>query len=127
MAVGLLKGDRSSDQSPGSFWTSNRGSALSHAPRGTNRIASAEAAPLTTNRLTMARVMGLKILRLNADAKAIELTLPLLRDTNSIVRNRAFELLRTVSGQDIPQNDPAKWGQWWSANKDTFVARKPTT
>ena len=69
--------------------------------------------------------MGLKILRQNADAQAVALTLPLLRDTNSIVRNRAFALLRTVSGQDIPQNDPAKWEQWWAANKDTFVARKP--
>jgi HEAT repeat protein len=124
MAVGLLKGDQSSDQSPG--WTSKPpiGDPRFQAPRETNRISSAEAAPLATNRLTMARVMGLKILRQNADAKAVELTLPLLRDTNSIVRNRAFALLQTVSGQDLPQNDPAKWGQWWAANKDSFVGRK---
>jgi len=61
--------------------------------------------------------MGLKILRQNADAQAVALSLPLLRDTNSLVRNRAFALLRMVSGQDIPQNDPAKWEQWWAANK----------
>ena len=91
----------------------------------TNRLSSAEAAPLTMNRLTMARLMGLKILRQNADAQAVALTLPLLRDTNSIVRNRAFALLRTVSGQDIPQDEPAKWEQWWAANKATFVAPKP--
>jgi HEAT repeat protein len=94
-------------------------------PKETNRLASAEAAPLTTNRLTMARLMGLKVLRQNADAQAVALTLPLLRDTNSIVRNRAFALLRTVSGQDLPQTDPAKWEQWWVANKDTVVAPKP--
>jgi len=88
-------------------------------------ISSAEATPLTTNRLTMARLIGLDILRHNADGQAVALTLPLLRDTNSIVSNRAFALLRTVSGQDIPQNDPAKWEQWWAANKDTFVAPKP--
>jgi hypothetical protein len=72
----------------------------------------------------MARVMGLKILRQNADAKAVELTLPMLRDTNSIVRNRAFALLQTVSGQDLPQNDPAKWEYWWAANKASFVAHE---
>ena len=94
------------------------------AQRNSNLLSSAEAAPLTTNRLTMARLMGLKILRQNADAQAIAFTLPLLRDTNSIVRNRAFALLRTVSGQDLPQTDPAKWEQWWVANKDTFVAPK---
>jgi HEAT repeat protein len=91
-------------------------------PGETNYVSSAEAAPLTTNRRTIARLMGLKILRQNADAQAVALTLPLLRDTNSIVRNRASALLRTVSGQDIPQNEPAKWEQWWAANKETFAA-----
>jgi hypothetical protein len=99
---------------------------LRYPPRiETNWLSSAEAAPLTKNRFATARLMGLRILRQNADAQAIALTLPLLRDTNSIVRNRAFALLRTVSGQNIPQNDPAKWEQWWAANKATFVVRKP--
>ena len=97
------------------------------APRElTNHVSSAEAAPLTTNQLTLARLMGLKILRSNADADAVELTLPLLRDTNSFVRSRAFSLLRAVSGQDLAQSDPAKWEQWWAANRDHFNARKPT-
>jgi hypothetical protein len=73
----------------------------------------------------MARLMGLKILRQNADAQAVALTLPLLRDTNSLVRKRAFALLKTVSGQDIPQDDSARWEQWWAANKATFVPGKP--
>jgi hypothetical protein len=87
------------------------------------QLSSAEAAPLATNRFTMARLIGLKILRQNADDKAIELTLPLLRDTNSLVRNRAFSLLKSVSGQNIPQNDPARWDQWWATNKATFTPR----
>ena len=90
-----------------------------------SRLSSAEAAPLTTNQITMARLAGLKILQQNADGDALELTLPLLRDTNSIVRNRAFAVLRTVSGWDISENDPAKWEQWWTANKGTFSTRKP--
>ena len=53
------------------------------------------------------------------------MTLPLLRDNNSVVRNRAFALLHVVTGQDIPQDDPPKWEQWWAANKDTFVTPKP--
>ena len=70
--------------------------------------------------------MGLKILRQNSDAEAIELTLPLLRDTNSLVRNRAFALVRTVSGQAIEEDDAAKWEQWWTTNKAAFKASSPT-
>jgi HEAT repeat protein len=87
-------------------------------------LSSAEAAPLTTNRLTLVRLKGLTILRQNADAQAVALTLPLLRDTNSLVRKRAFALLKTVSGQDIPQDDPARWEQWWAANKGSYAAPK---
>jgi HEAT repeat protein len=120
-ALGLLQGRKSRGWTYQPPTTDPR----LRAPTETNCLTSAEAAPLATNRLTMARLMGLEILRQNADAQAVALTLPLLRDTNSIVRNRASALLRTVSGQDIPQNEPAKWEQWWAANKDTFVAPKP--
>jgi HEAT repeat protein len=88
-----------------------------------SRLSSAEAAPLSKNPLTLARLAGLKILQQNADTDALELTLPLLRDTNSIVRNRALVVLRTVSGQDIL--DPAEWEQWWAANRDSFSSHKP--
>jgi hypothetical protein len=74
----------------------------------------------------MARLIGLKILRENADAGAIELALPLLRDTNSLVRNRAFALFRTVSGQEDAENDPAKWEQWWTTNKASFKVNAST-
>jgi len=87
------------------------------------RLSSAEAAPLSRNSLTLARLAGLKILQQNADADAIGLTLPLLRDTNSLVRNRALAVLRAVSGQDLP--DPAEWEQWWALNKDSFSSRRP--
>jgi hypothetical protein len=72
----------------------------------------------------LVRLKGLTILRQNADAQAVALTLPLLRDTNSLVRKRAFALLKTVSGQDIPQDDPARWEQWWAANKGSYAAPK---
>jgi len=71
----------------------------------------------------MARLIGLRALQLNADAEAVDLALPLLRDTNSLVRSRAFEFLQTFSGQDISRDDPAKWEQWWAANRNTFQIR----
>jgi HEAT repeat protein len=87
-------------------------------------ISSQEAAPLMTNHITMARLMGLKILEQNADATAIDLALPCLRDTNSIVRNRSFYVLRAVSGQDLPKDEPEKWDQWWAANRASFAPRQ---
>jgi HEAT repeat protein len=89
------------------------------------RLPSAEAAILLTNQLTLARLMGLRVLQQNGDAKAVELTLPLIKDTNSIVRSRAFAVLQTVSGQNVSEKDPAKWEAWWAANKDSFTPRRP--
>lgn len=87
------------------------------------RLSSQEAAPLTTNRLTLARLAGLKILYGNADTQALALTIPMLRDTNSIVRTRAFALVKKISGEDIPQDDPVKWEEWWSSHWDTFQTK----
>src|ERR1019366_8951087 len=84
-----------------------------------------QTARLTDQQPTVAPLKGLRVLRENADAQAVALALPLLRDTNSIVRHRAFDLLHAVSGQDIPQDKPAKWDQWWATNKATFNATKP--
>jgi HEAT repeat protein len=113
-------------EEPASGWLARPSvqSPLAKAREEKLRLSSAETGPLTTNQITMARLMGLKILERNADAQAVELTLPLLRDTNSIVRNRAFALLRAVSGQGISGNDPAKWEQWWATNKGSFVPHR---
>jgi len=89
-------------------------------------VSSQEAAPLMTNRLTMARLMGLKVLQQNGDATAIDLTLPCLRDTNSIVRNRSYNLLCAALGQEFSKDEPEKWEQWWAANRSAFARRQPT-
>jgi hypothetical protein len=49
--------------------------------------------------------------------------LPLLRDRNSIVRNRAFGLLQSKTAQNIAQSEPEKWEQWWTENKASFGAK----
>ena len=85
---------------------------------------SVEAAPLMTNRFGNARLHGLLAMQANADATAVELTLPLLRDSNSVIRSRAGVVLQTISGQNISDNDPAKWEAWWAANKVSFRPRQ---
>src|ERR1051326_8981216 len=89
-------------------------------------LSSEEAGRLMTNRLAMARLMGLKVLEQNGDAAAIDLALPCLKDTNSIVRNRTFNLLREALGQEFSKDEPEKWEQWWAANRSSFARRQPT-
>ena len=83
-------------------------------------LTSSEAIVLTTNRLGEARIMGLRILERNADAKAVELTLPLLRDSNTVVRNQAFAVIKALTGQSVSETDATKWEQWWIANKNSI-------
>ena len=82
-------------------------------------LTSAEASVLTTNRFSQARLMGLNILQRNADAKAVALAMPLLRDSSRVVRSRAFTAMKTLTGQNLSDSDPAKWEQWWAVNKNS--------
>jgi HEAT repeat protein len=84
------------------------------------RLTTTETTVLATNRLSQIRLMSLKNLERNGDAKAVELVLPLLRDPNSVVRSRAFGTLQVISGNNVSENDPAKWETWWTDNKTTF-------
>ena len=77
-----------------------------------------------TNRFGSVRLIGLRVMQDNADATAVELTLSLLRETNSVIRSRAFSALQTISGQNISEDDPAKWEAWWAAKKASFTARR---
>ena len=72
---------------------------------------------LATNRFAQVRLAGLRAFKRNADARAIELTLPLLRDSNAIVRNRAFTAMKAMTGESVSDTDAAKWEKWWEANK----------
>ena len=114
---------------PGQHWPSGTSLVAAGGPPNSARgqktsLSSEEAAPLLTNRVTMARLMGLKILQQNADAPAVQQALPCLRDTSSILRNRAAGFLHEISGEDIPPDKPEKWEQWWAANKASFAARR---
>jgi HEAT repeat protein len=86
----------------------------------------AEAVPLVTNRFAEARLTGLSVLQQSADPKAIELTLPLLRDPNPIVRNCAFIAMKTMAGETLSETDPAKWEIWWKTNHSSLEKFSPT-
>ena len=88
------------------------------------RLSSEDLAVLATNQLGELRFLSLQLLERNGDAKAVELVLPLLRDSNSVVRSRAFTAIRNISGQSDSDSEPEKWERWWVANKGTF---KPTS
>ncbi len=88
-------------------------------------LSSEEAAPLTANQLTIARLAGIKVLYKNHDAAAVGLAIPMLSDTNAIVRDRAFAFLYKVTGQEIPLQDRARWEKWWSEHCSTFQAKTP--
>jgi HEAT repeat protein len=89
-------------------------------------LTSGEAAWLVRNQhLATARLLGLRALERNGDAKAVELALPLLRDSSPAVRGRARTTLCAITAQDFPADDPAKWENWWAGNKRAFVPRPP--
>jgi len=87
-------------------------------------VASADLAPLMTNRFGNVRLIGLRAMQDIADATAVDLTLPLLRDTNSVIRSRAFTVVQEITGQNLSESDPAKWEAWWAANQGSFTPRK---
>jgi len=90
-----------------------------------------EALSMATSSNIFPRNWGVSSLAVNADAKyrakAVELMLPLLRDTNYMVSQSAFRRIQQVTGQTISNDDPAKWEAWWAANKNTFVVPAPAT
>ena len=88
-----------------------------------------EVVPLLQNTLPFARLLGLKILAQNAagnsntDAQPVELTLPLLKDPDTMVRSRAAALLRALTGRHFTDEQAGEWEQWWAENRTNFVAR----
>jgi hypothetical protein len=84
-------------------------------------ISCEEAKPLLHNSLGMARMMGLGILRMNANSQSVELAIPLLKDPEEAIRLRAHDLLTDLTGQNFPAEQPEQWEKWWEQNKATFT------
>lgn len=86
-------------------------------------ISCQEAIPLLHNRLMHAQLLGLEVLRENANKQSIELAIPMLKDPVKRVRSAAERLLVLLTGQGFPVDQPDEWQTWWQANKINFVVR----
>jgi hypothetical protein len=87
-----------------------------------NRYLSCEEAnPLLQNSLVMARMLGLRVLAMNADNQSVALAIPLLKDPETSIRLRAHDLLTDLTGQNFPAEQPEQWERWWEQNKSVFT------
>lgn len=80
-----------------------------------------ETMPLLQNTLGMARMMGLAVLRNNANNQSVALAIPLLKDPEAVIRLRAHDLLTDLTGQNFPAEPPEPWEKWWEQNQATFT------
>jgi hypothetical protein len=87
------------------------------------QISNEEAIPLLQNSEPHARLIGLWILYQNADKQSVELALPLLRDSDELVRMKDAQMLRALTGQHFTEDQTDEWIKWWAENKTNFVAQ----
>ena len=86
-------------------------------------ISDEEAIPLLQNSEPLARMIGLNVLYKNAEKQSIELALPLLKDPVGIVRLKAAQTLRALTGQHFTEDQTDEWVKWWTENKTNFVVQ----
>jgi len=84
-------------------------------------ISCEEAVPLLHNPESLARMFGLIALLQNANPQSVDLALPLLKDPNVFVKKRAVAILRVLTGQNFPPDQPKQWEKWWAENRATFT------
>ncbi len=81
-----------------------------------------ELAQIFKNPSAKVRLVGLDFLRhsYNSDAQAIDLMIPLLRDPDKNVRAADAMVLRSFTGQEIPEDQPGEWEKWWVKYKPYY-------
>lgn len=87
-------------------------------------ITADEAVPMLHNPERGARAFGLVVLADNDNKQSVDLALPLLTDPDRNVKQRAGHLLRALTGQSIPLDQPDQWQKWWNENRATFEVKK---
>ena len=87
------------------------------------QISNEEAIPLLQNPESHARLIGLWILYRNANKQSVELALPLLRDPDELVREKATQALHALTGQPFTKDQPGQWEKWWNENQATFMVK----
>ncbi len=86
-----------------------------------SRITCDEAIPLLRHKHATIKILGLRVLYENAEKQSVELALPLLKDSRTVVRNRAAATLRALTGQRFTADQSEQWEAWWAANKSHFT------
>ena len=71
----------------------------------------------------VARLLGLHALDQKPEKQSVELALPLLRDPDEIVRLKAAQTLRALTGQQFTEDQTDEWAKWWTQNKTNFAAQ----
>lgn len=87
------------------------------------KISDDEALVLVQNSQPVAQLLGLAILNQNPEKQSVELALPLLQAPDEIVRLKAAQTLRMLTGQHFTENQADEWGKWWVENKTNFVVQ----
>lgn len=72
----------------------------------------------------VARLLGLHALDQKPEKQSVELALPLLRDPDEMVRLKAAQTLRTLTGQQFSEDQADEWTKWWVENKTNFVPQQ---
>ena len=70
----------------------------------------------------LARMVALNIFSKNANKQSVELALPLLHDPDELVRLKAVQTLRELTGQNFGEDQADEWGKWWMTNKNQFIS-----
>jgi HEAT repeat protein len=77
-------------------------------------LSSEEASVLVHSPSPFARFASLRVLSKNADSRGIELGIELLRDREELIRVKAWQTLRKITGQHISYDQPKEWEAWWA-------------
>jgi Tfp pilus assembly protein PilF len=85
-------------------------------------VSNDEVIPLLQNPDPSARMVALNIFSKNANKQSVELALPLLRDPDELVRLKAAQTLRELTGQNFSEDQADEWGKWWMTNKNQFIS-----
>lgn len=88
------------------------------------KLSDDDAAVLLQNPQPVAQLLGLGILNQNPERQSIELALPLLQAPDEIVRLKAAQTLRALTGQNFTEDQADEWGKWWMENKTNFVVQQ---
>jgi Uncharacterized protein conserved in bacteria (DUF2330) len=97
--------------------------AFDHLRDQQGKLSDDDAAILLQNPQPVAQLLGLGILNQNPERQSIELALPLLQAPDEIVRLKAAQTLRALTGQNFTEDQADEWGKWWMENKTNYVVQ----